>query len=92
MFTPPKTLADLMPGKPFKELPLPRCALHDLGLNPGRKTVYWPQIEDKGRWDSLVDKYGSWACRRASSFSPLGDWGTLESRSESLYQTVLARM
>jgi len=86
----PKTLADWMPGRPFVEPPLPRWVLHSLGLNP-RRTVYWPQIEDKERWDVLVGEAGLWAAKRAASFAPFGDWGTLESRARNLKETVLAR-
>lgn len=96
-----RTLADFLPEslpklkewlpEPPPKWPIPRWLAHKWGLNP-RRTVYWPQIEDKERWDELVSEAGLWAAKRAASFAPFGDWETLESRAMSLKETVLARI
>lgn len=96
------TLADLFPQKlpklkeflpePPPKWPIPKILAHKWGLNPGRKATFWPQIENKERWNELVNEYGAWAARRSASFCPSGDWDTLESSASSLYGTVLARM
>lgn len=78
----PKTLADWMPGRPFVEPPLPRWALHST----------WAEVEDLDRWKGLLEEYGDWACRRACSFAPSGNWDILEASAKNLYRTRLARI
>lgn len=78
----PKTLADFMPGRPFKEPPLPRFLLH---------TTWIEMPEYREEYKRLIGKYGKWSVLRAASFCPEGELGILEERSRSLYGTVLAR-
>jgi len=96
------TLANFLPGElpklkewlpePPPKWPIPKWLAHKWGLNPGKRTTYWPQTEDRTRWDWLVGSCGLWSAKRAASFSPTGDWDTLEAKAKSFHQTVLARM
>lgn len=97
---PPETLADTLPNHaprlqnwlplPPPKPPVPRWLGKKLGLNPGRKGVtYWAQKEDPARWKDLVNRYGLWACQRSASFTPFGDWYTLEGEAITLYGSVV---